>query len=88
MSLYVNDLVNILGQKAFDTANYSYTVYGNVAVWIEGHKGIKTFSQVKIVFSLKSGNIRINGEGLKIRQLTRNCALICGRNCCVEVDNV
>lgn len=53
--------------------------YGDFAVVVEGHKGLKTFSLEKIIFKAdKNKNLNITGKNLYIRQLTSGYALVAG----------
>jgi len=54
-------------------------LFGNFAVVIEGHKGLKTFLLEKIIFKAdKKQNVSIVGKNLSIKQLTLGYALVMG----------
>ncbi len=60
------------------------SIFGNFAVVVEGHKGLKAFSLQKIVFNAnKKQNLSIVGKNLIIKQLAIGYALVMG-----EIDGV
>ncbi len=63
------------------------SVYGGKTVVIEGHKGIVDYSADKLTFASPHGFIIVNGEGLRIRHLEKNFAVIVGKIISLEVNN-
>ena len=54
-------------------------LFGNFAVLIEGHKGLKSYLLEKIIFKAnKTQNVSVIGKNLSIKQLANRHALIVG----------
>ena len=67
----------------------SCTLYGNDAVTIEGHKGLKKFSLDKIQFKADKLNaICVVGNDLSIKELCQGYALVVGHVSGVLYENL
>ncbi len=54
-------------------------LYGDDAVVIEGHKGLKSFSSEKIVFKTTANRLFfVNGKNLILNRFSRGYALVVG----------
>lgn len=53
-------------------------IFGGEAVYVEGHNGIESYSLAEIVLRLKNLRIKINGENLKIVELSKDDILVKG----------
>lgn len=63
--------------------SYKYSVFGGTTAVIEGHKGIATYTDVEVAFSLGDKLLKVVGKGLNIKRLCKNFAVVVGR-----IDNV
>ena len=50
----------------------------NRILYVEGHRGIKTLTKSLVVFRVKNGSVEVEGEGLKLSELTENTLKISG----------
>lgn len=50
----------------------------NRILYVEGHRGIKTFTKSLVVFKVKNGSVEVEGEGLNLSELTENTLKISG----------
>ena len=89
MFSFEEEIIKALGEELVSLVKYKYCVFGNNAVAVEGHKGLRHLSSQKIVFSLgKKENIVVLGLRLKIKQMTGNYCLIWGQIDKVEVERL
>ena len=63
--------------------SYKYSVFGGTTAVIEGHKGIATYTDTEVAFSLGDKLLKVVGERLSIKRLCKNFAVVVGR-----IDNV
>lgn len=66
---------------------YKYAVYNGAAVTVEGHKGIVVYDVKCVCFALRKGRLSIKGEGLSVKALERDFAVVTGAIQSVAVDN-
>ena len=67
--------------------SYKYSVFGGTTAVIEGHKGIATYSDNEVSFSLSNGVLSIVGDKLNIKCLSKNFAVVTGQINKVEVTS-
>lgn len=75
---FLNDAINLFGDNDRLT-EYRITVFGDRAVYIEGVKSIKSYSQNKMEIFVKKGEIKIIGEGLYIKKYCAEDLAVCGK---------
>ncbi|MEG1706921.1 MAG: YabP/YqfC family sporulation protein [Clostridia bacterium] len=86
MKSFEQDLATALGVEiATLIGAYKYSVYGGSTFVLEGMNGIRYFSAEKIIFSIKKQTLAVKGQGLTIKQLTRDYAVVTGQIGAVEV---
>ena len=51
---------------------------GDRGVFVEGHRGVSAFSKSEIAFSGKGFSLRVAGDGLFLRALSRERAMVSG----------
>lgn len=89
MNSFYQDIADSLGcECAALMASYKYSVYAGVALAIEGHNGLLEYTAEMIKFKLAKGGICVHGENLKIKQMTKDYALLHGKITGVELVNV
>lgn len=71
---------NIKEKTSFNLVNISGKI-----VYIEGHKELVTLSREKIVLSVKTGIISIEGKEMILQELFDNCVKISGKIQKIEV---
>ncbi|TCO80043.1 sporulation protein YqfC [Marinisporobacter balticus] len=54
------------------------TLLGNIQLYIENHKGIIEYSELRIRINTKSGVIRIVGKDLSIKTIMTEEIIVCG----------
>lgn len=54
------------------------SVYDTVGVIVEGHKGVLFFDENSVIFRRKRGTISLNGERMKIDEITDGDAYVSG----------
>lgn len=54
-------------------------IIGNLEIGIENHKGIIEYSEEMIRVRFKGGAIRILGQSLLIKTITKEAIIICGK---------
>lgn len=59
--------------------NYKYSVFGGHTVVLEGHKGISSYCCDAVSFKVAGGYLKICGDGLRIRCLEKNFAVVSGK---------
>lgn len=65
--------------------NYKYSVFGGTTAVIEGHKGIAGYLSDEVSFNLHGGFLRVQGENLTVKCLSKNFAVVSGKIINVEV---
>ena len=78
MTNFFDEFGKLLNIPASEIATGFKIFMLNNACYIEGHRGIKTFSDYEICFKIKGGQVLIFGDKLKIKNLDQNTALITG----------
>ena len=68
-------------------SGYKYSVFDGKTFVLEGHKGIASYSDVCVKFSVKCGAIAVSGNNLKIKCLQSGLAVVQGKICAVEVKS-
>ncbi len=63
------------------------TVFGKKGVAVEGHKGILSSSDTVVVFRFGKERMRIEGERLKVCEISSDELFVRGRILCVGADN-
>ncbi len=66
---------------------YKYSVFSGQAVVVEGHSGIKSYSQNCMIFKIKKCALHVNGCDLSLKKLSRGFAVVVGKISSVEVKN-
>lgn len=64
---------------------YKYSVFGQSTAVIEGHKGIANYSEEETAFSLGGKLLKVCGNKLHIKCLSKNFAVVTGKIDKVEV---
>ena len=64
---------------------YRIINFSGKAVYIEGIKNILSFDAQQTTFKLKKGVVKVAGDGLVIKELLPNTALVTGSILAVEV---
>jgi len=69
-----------LTELPFDTAfsAFRYVNIGNSALYVQGHKGVVSFSTDKIVLRVQKARLEITGANLRVKQLSNDDAVITG----------
>ncbi len=78
MTNFYDEFGKVLNIPASEIANGFKVFMLNTACYLEGHKGIKTFSDSEISFKIKGGQITFFGDKLKIKNLDQDTAIIEG----------
>ena len=70
-----------LTELPFDTAAaaFRYVNIGGDALYVQGHKGIVSFGEEKIILRVTKARLEVCGGGLKIKQLSNDDIVITGR---------
>lgn len=68
--------------------NYKYSVFGGHTVVVEGHKGLIDYCSTSVTLLLGKKQLRVFGDNLIIKCLTRQMAVIQGNVDGVEIKNV
>lgn len=58
--------------------DFSFTVYGDKGVHVEGHKGLVKMEDNEIVFAYKKRNVTIKGRELLIKELSSTDGYVSG----------
>ena len=64
----------------FDTAfsTFRYVNMGGGALYVQGHKGIVSFDAGKVVLRVPKARLEVQGNNLKIKQLSNDDIVISG----------
>ncbi|MEW9124819.1 MAG: sporulation protein YqfC [Thermotaleaceae bacterium] len=54
------------------------TLLGDMQMYVENHKGIVEYSQIRIRVKVKNGILRITGKELSIKSIVTDEIIICG----------
>jgi len=65
--------------------SYKYSVYGGHTVVIEGQKGVRSYSDEAVCFSLGKEKLTVSGSNLTICRLGKNFVAVRGKIKSVEV---
>lgn len=65
--------------------SYKYSVFSGTTAVIEGHKGISTYTDIEVAFSLDNKLLKVCGQKLHIKCLSKNFAVVSGQIDKVEV---
>lgn len=60
-------------------SGYRFTVYSGHGVHVEGHRGVLFFDDERVVLKQKKSTLKIEGEGLKIRELSDRDVYVSGK---------
>ena len=52
---------------------------GDSRVLVEGHRGVTEYSTGRVTVKVGYGTLSVSGEGLQLRQMSRQQLVICGR---------
>ena len=52
---------------------------GDGRVLVEGHRGVTEYSPCRVTVKVNYGALSVSGEGLQLRQMSRQQLVICGR---------
>lgn len=75
-----DNIAQICGLELSTLVNsYKYSVFGGTAVVVEGHKGISTYTETEVTFSLGNKLLKVKGSNLRIKCLSKNFAVISGQ---------
>jgi sporulation protein YqfC len=66
---------------------YKYAVYNGGSFVLEGHKGVKKYDKSQMLFRVPNGVVKVEGENLKIAQMTKNFVLLTGKIFSCGVEN-
>lgn len=65
--------------------SYKYSVFGGTTAVIEGHKGISAYTDTEVAFSLGDKLLKVYGNKLYIKCLSKHFAVVVGQIDKVEV---
>lgn len=83
---FSDNMAQICGLELTTLAgSYKYSVFGQSAAVIEGHKGIAVYNESEVSFSLGDKLLKVCGDKLKIKCLGKNFAVVTGQVDKVEV---
>ncbi|HRX13824.1 MAG TPA: YabP/YqfC family sporulation protein [Eubacteriales bacterium] len=74
------DILSLVG-------GFKFSVFSGKFCVLEGHTGIKKYEQTEIIFKIKRRYVKIIGDGLYIKQMTKNFAVVAGEINSCEVSN-
>lgn len=74
------DLLSLVG-------GFKFSVFSGKFVVLEGHTGIKKYEKTEIIFKIKNRYIKIFGDGLFIKQMTKSFAVVSGDIYSCEVSD-
>lgn len=52
---------------------------GDSRVLVEGHRGVTEYSPCRVTVKVGYGALSVSGDGLQLRQMSRQQLVICGR---------
>lgn len=58
---------------------------GDCRVLVEGHKGVTEYSTDRVTVKVGWGTLSVVGEGLELRQMSKEQLVVCGRIDAVEL---
>ena len=58
---------------------------GNRRVLVEGHKGVTEYSTGRVTVEVGWGTLSVIGDGLELRQMSKEQLVVCGRIDAVEL---
>ena len=73
----IKSKVKMTKEEFFD--NFNVVNLSGKVVYAEGHMGLVLLSKEKIVFKVKRGQVSVEGQNLKIPEISENTLLICGK---------
>lgn len=75
---FVNELEKLFKLPFSEVSKGFKVILLDKGFFIEGHSGIKNFSDTEIVFNIKKGTLNIFGNNLIIKNLDKDTAFISG----------
>ena len=54
-------------------------IAGDSRVLVEGHGGVTEYSPVRVTVKVGYGALAVSGQGLQLRQMSRQQLVVCGR---------
>lgn len=75
---FIDEVMRVFGGEDL-TPDFRVMIIGDAAVYAEGVKAIKSYSQDKIELYLKKGEIKILGSGLFIKKYCAGDLAVCGK---------
>lgn len=76
---FFNEIANAIGDSVKSAGNYNIINYNGDSVYIEGIRRIVSIADDKIVLSVKSGRLTVEGESLYVFDVEKECLIIKGR---------
>ena len=75
---FIEDIRLRFGDPNALSSRYEITLIGDSFAWISGQKGLRTISQEEIVARVKRGTVRVYGEKLVVRSVSRDEICVSG----------
>ena len=75
---FLDEVLKVFGQEEI-SPSFRVMWLGDGALYAEGIKSIKSYSQDKIELNLKSGGLKITGERLFLKKYCAGDVAICGK---------
>ena len=77
---FIEDVKNLFGPSEFpESPEFRAVIFGERAVYLEGIKSIKEYSEEKIELSVKRGTVTVSGEKLYVKRYCMGDMAICGK---------
>ncbi len=81
----IDNIKNCISESDMPTIPpFRAVLFGNNAVYFENIKSIIGFSPEQIILSVKTGEVKLSGEGLYIKKYCEGDVVICGKICSIE----
>ena len=85
MNSIINNVCEACEEIKNNLVGHKCVVLGGCAVYIDGYSGILSFNDTMVELATKSGTIHIEGEGLYLKQITKQDIIVKGH---IESVNV
>lgn len=78
------DFINEFGEVKNNISGYRYQNYGGEIIIVQGYKDILFFDENSVILKLKTGELQVRGDNLKVNQFSPNSIVIKGKIVIVE----
>ncbi len=77
---FIEDVKNIFGPDEFPASTaFRAMLFGDRAVYVEGVKSLRSYSDSKIEMLVKNGTITVCGEKLYVKRYCMGDMAVCGK---------